>query len=211
MGDFNLNLFDSPSCQSVNAFLDLCMVRSIYPLIHSPTRVTDNTATLLDNIFTNNLENAFSGVILADVSDHFPIFSISDFQVRNKAHTFCKREINNENTERFITEISNICWTVESADANKAYNDFLNKFLHIYDSCFLVKEMTSKTNKNKQWFTKSLHKLCSKKHILYKKYLKNPTEYRHKKYKELRNTVTVEIKKAKILILKENLNMQLET
>mgnify|MGYP001081092251 CR=1 FL=1 len=38
---------------------------------------------------------------------------------------------------------------------------------------------------------------------IYKKYLKNPTEYRHKVYKKYRNIVNNELKKAKNLYLKQ--------
>ena len=50
----------------------------LFPLITLPTRITSYTATIIDNIFTNDLENySFSGLILSDISDHLPIFSMS--------------------------------------------------------------------------------------------------------------------------------------
>ena len=64
MGDFNLNLLKVTSCQRVNEFLDVCMFNNIYPLIHTATRVTNHSASLLDNILTNDLEEIFAGVIL---------------------------------------------------------------------------------------------------------------------------------------------------
>jgi hypothetical protein len=51
---------------------------SFSPLITLPTRLTSHSATLIDNIFTNNLEKyAFSGLILSDISDHLPVFAIA--------------------------------------------------------------------------------------------------------------------------------------
>ena len=50
------------------------------------------------------------------------------------------------------------------------------------------------------WFTKELHKMCNKKWFLYKKYLKNPSEYRHKVYKQYRNFVNNELKMLNICI-----------
>ena len=41
-----------------------------------------SSATLIDNIFTNNHDNlnySLSGILVADVSDHFPIFHINQF------------------------------------------------------------------------------------------------------------------------------------
>ena len=40
-----------------------------------PTRITDTTATLIDNIFTNNVDcQIASGLVMADISDHLPIY-----------------------------------------------------------------------------------------------------------------------------------------
>ena len=51
--------------------------RMFFPLITRPTRITSNTATLIDNIFTNNLNNlSVSGLMFCDISDHLPIFTM---------------------------------------------------------------------------------------------------------------------------------------
>ena len=48
------------------------------PLISRPTRITSNTATLIDNIFSNNLENhAFSNLFFTDISDHLRFFTVT--------------------------------------------------------------------------------------------------------------------------------------
>ena len=49
----------------------------MYPLINRPSRITEYSATLIDSIFTNNLiTDKLSGLIINDVSDHLPAFSI---------------------------------------------------------------------------------------------------------------------------------------
>ena len=46
------------------------------PHILQPTRVTENTATVIDNIFSNNIEDEiFSGNILLTFSEHFSQFT----------------------------------------------------------------------------------------------------------------------------------------
>ena len=55
---------------------------SLYPLISKPTRITNSSATLIDNIFTNNLEyNMVSGIFYADLSDHLPVFQITKLKL----------------------------------------------------------------------------------------------------------------------------------
>ena len=47
-----------------------------YPLISLPTRLTDKTATLIDNILTSNLEEGVeTGVVTVRISDHLPVFA----------------------------------------------------------------------------------------------------------------------------------------
>lgn len=59
------------------AFLDVMFSRSFVPLITRPTRLTSHTATLIDNIFTNNFDDiAKSGLLVTDISDQLPIFSL---------------------------------------------------------------------------------------------------------------------------------------
>ena len=78
MGDFNLNLMNYHSHQSTSEFLDIIYSNMFFPLITRLTRITSNTATLIDNIFTNNTDNQFySGLLFTDISDHLPMFSVN--------------------------------------------------------------------------------------------------------------------------------------
>ena len=49
----------------------------LYPLISRPTPLTSYSATLIDNIFTNNISALCdNGLIINDLSDHLPIFTL---------------------------------------------------------------------------------------------------------------------------------------
>ena len=79
-------------------------------LITKATRVTDKTETLIDNIFTNNLEkinDSINGIVFSDISDHLPIIHLfnTDIFVKNKntnedTVTY-KREYNENNINAF--------------------------------------------------------------------------------------------------------------
>ena len=74
-GDFNIDLLKHESHNSTKNFLDIMYSLGFYPLIDKPTRVTDSSATLIDNIFTNELcHNLTCGILFNDISDHLPIF-----------------------------------------------------------------------------------------------------------------------------------------
>jgi hypothetical protein len=77
MGDFNLNLMDHHCHSLTGEFLDGMYSNMFIPLITRPTRTTSHTATLIDNIFTNQLSHCpRSGLLFTDISDHLPVFSI---------------------------------------------------------------------------------------------------------------------------------------
>ena len=50
-GDFNIDLLKSDDCDYSNRFCEQLFTSSFYPLINRPTRITQHTATLIDNIF----------------------------------------------------------------------------------------------------------------------------------------------------------------
>ena len=84
------------------------------PLIVRPTRITANSATLIDNIFTNNLENlnnSLNGVLITDISDHFPIFHINRIcHVKELDVLMYKRIYNMNNKQAFMQELQEIDW-----------------------------------------------------------------------------------------------------
>ena len=64
MGDFNLNLLQYNYHVPTQEFIDSLFSHAFLPLISNPTRLTSYSATLIDNIFTNNLAHSvFSDVI----------------------------------------------------------------------------------------------------------------------------------------------------
>ena len=54
MGDYNLDLLKHDKHPLTENFLDVMYAHSFIPVINRPTRVTMNTFTLIDNIFTNH-------------------------------------------------------------------------------------------------------------------------------------------------------------
>ena len=51
MGDFNIDLMKCDSLNTSQEFIEILMSASFLPLISKPTRVANETATLIDNIF----------------------------------------------------------------------------------------------------------------------------------------------------------------
>ena len=77
MGDFNINLMkingESDNLQCYNTMCSYFFT----PLVLQPTRVTDKSKTLIDNIFSNSFEfTTLSGNITHSISDHLFQFVI---------------------------------------------------------------------------------------------------------------------------------------
>ena len=57
-------------------FIDTLFSHALIPLISNPPRLTCYSASLIDNIFTNNLSlNVLNGVVLNYLSHHLPVFA----------------------------------------------------------------------------------------------------------------------------------------
>ena len=77
-GDLNLDLLKHESHSLTAQFIELLFAFGF--LITKPTRITAHSGTFIDNIFMNNTTvSSKSGLIISDISDHLPIFSIICF------------------------------------------------------------------------------------------------------------------------------------
>ena len=77
-GDFNIDLLKNGEHVGTTKFIDAMYSIGLYPLIDKPSRITQYSASLIDNIFTNELTNQIiSGLLINDISDHLPIFYLT--------------------------------------------------------------------------------------------------------------------------------------
>ena len=178
--------------------LTLFTASGLYPLITKPTRITKDTATLIDNIFTNAIDKrTVNGILINDITDHFPIFSLCDYGVIKK-HTDmhkCVRDHTTDNLKYFVQDLGRENWgdITSATNVNKAYDTFLSAFIKKYEKhCPLRKINKIHVNKEKPWITVGIKNACHKKNYLYKQFLKNrcnETEQCYKKYKNKLTTI----------------------
>ncbi len=72
MGDFNIDLLNYGHHTLTDDFINLMFSSHFMPSILHPTRITDTSSTLIDNIFLNNVTDLdiISGNLLSMNSDH---------------------------------------------------------------------------------------------------------------------------------------------
>ena len=205
MGDFNVNLMNYQKNNLTGEFLDSMFSHLLIPMINRPTRITSHTATLIDNILTNNTkaDTLLNGLFLTDISDHLPIFSIwlenkTEFNDNENPAYFC-REKTEGNIEKFKDKITNYDWNEINSfdDPIKAYNAFADEFSRIFNECLPLKKKTRKNRIHKPWISPGILKSIKIKNKLYKQFMRNPDSSKEKAYKNHKNKLVGLIRTAK--------------
>ena len=178
MGDFNVNLLNFESHPATEQFLNSLGTNFFHPHILKPTRITNHSATLIDNIFFNSAEHlTASGNILYDTSDHLPNFLIVKklCSLPSKLKFF-KRDYTNFDQSQFIGDISAIDWTnilPNCSDVNDMFGLFYSNLNNIVDKLAPLKQLSKEQTKIscKPWITKGLRTSIRKKNKLYLKFM----------------------------------------
>ena len=179
MGDYNLDLIKHDLHPPTNEFINLMLSHSMLPSIDKPTRLTEFTHTLIDNIYTNVPHLEFtSNIIISDLSDHFPIFIFNQltryFKIDRKENV----QITNykpEFLDKFIQKLNQETWSIKfdskQDDPNYLYSKFFDTYSRIYSESFpKITRRSSNTIPRHPWLTTGLIRACTKKNKLFKKY-----------------------------------------
>ena len=164
MGDFNINITaDDNDCEALLTTLS-CI--GLHQIIETDTRITSTSASLIDHVYTNNVENiTCSGTILTDISDHLPISAlieqpgVPDELSSNSPNL--SRSYRNFDNEKFCQNLHSETWeSVYQADnVNIAYDNFIKTFTMICDKhAPLVERRKRSVKARKLWITPAINK-----------------------------------------------------
>jgi len=132
-GNFNINIAPDASNSSANTLKNMLLSNSVYPLLTIPTRVTDNSQTIIDNIFTNDANALLPGILQTDVSDHFAVFvfSLKHPKPRNAEATYLRRNKTKFDSKAFCQdlELKLVLNTQLKSVSLLNFNQLLAKFL----------------------------------------------------------------------------------
>ena len=168
-GDFNIDLLKHNNHKNTKVFLEMMYSYGMLPLINKPTRVTENSATLIDNIFTNNcFKSHYNAILCTDLSDHLPIVCTTELGLKKNNPKVYKhiRQMKDENISAFKKALEVCKWDqiLSCLDVNEAYTMFLSIFKNLYDTHFPIKKVSvSNSIDHKPWMSKSLINACKKK------------------------------------------------
>ena len=152
-----------------NDFIDQLYSYGLQPLITRPTRITRDTKTRIDNIFTTDLNShKQSGIIINDISGHLPMYVVTRYIHKETLNKTCikKRVINDVTKKALIKDLENCNWDeiLAEEDVNITYNKFVNMFTTLFNTNCPVNtsNITQGKRKNKRpdkpWMTTCLKK-----------------------------------------------------
>jgi len=110
-------------------FLNGLISHSFLPTICYPTRITETSATLIDNIFINDFFHKFdTAIIYSDMSDHLPMIIHFNLKLQ-KLHTtsdYMKRNYTEDSVRCFQnalqnTDFSSVCFLSSVSDPTELY------------------------------------------------------------------------------------------
>ena len=202
MGDYNINLLNHAAHAPTAAFLNMMYSNGFIPLITRTTRSTTRTKTLIDNILTNNmneLKDNMQGIMITDISDHYPIFCLNWRMIAKKVEKYIScQSMNRRNYEKFIslnTAFSwNDVWTKNYT--HYAFLYFHNNLQVMYDQAFPIKKIKKTYHTRKPWLTECLKISIKKKNKLYIVNKKHPAAQNEITYKINKNKLNKVLKAA---------------
>ena len=176
-------------------------------LIDKPTRITSTSATLLDQIVTNDICNHIkSGIGICVISDHLAVFSVIPVLCRRMDSVKAIGDMSHFDTEQFLEELCyemSIILKNKSSSGNELFRNFRNKLINIIlvDKNALFEKATRWELKlaSKPWLTKDLQKQIRFKKTLLKQLIKNQNEECYKHYQTYRIQLNRLIQQSKVL------------
>jgi len=205
LGDFNINLLKHESHEPTARFLDTLSSFNQLPLISLPSRITNTSSTLIDNIFSNKNQELYdSGLIYCCMSDHLPVFNISSLGKieQNKTPTTRKvREYSEENKANFRMLLDNIEWNglFHEDDPKTAFDIFENNIDECFENSFpfVEKKCTKQNTPREPWMTGAILNSRKTKNKLAAKKTKNPSIANIDNFKTFNKNYRAVIRNAK--------------
>ena len=211
LGDMNCDVMkiDKPLC--TKRLFEIMERFNFKQVISSPTRVTNDTATLIDLIWTNEPDRlGRADVIETALSDHYLVYCTVGKRHSSKEneHRYkLGRKMNKINTEKLREDISAVSWeeVEKTDDVVEAYDIFENAMLRVIDKHAPVRKTRIK-KKESPWISNNVLILIRQRNEQKKKAKQSGASQDWERYKHLRNKVTSCIRHDKKNYVSQTIN-----
>ena len=145
--DHNYDLLKSTEHKKTQQFLDTLLNQELFPTITRPTRITKQSATLIDNVFISlNLHKKFdSSILINDMSDHLPTLTLlRQTKIKNtNPLIFESRNLNDKKINQINQSLYKIDWTgkLKGENCNENYNIFTKILNEVIDGISPLKKI----------------------------------------------------------------------
>ena len=197
LGDFNINLLNYNSDTPTSNFVNFFFSKQFLPYIVHPSRVSDNSSTLIDNIFTNvSDQETISGNIITQITDHFPQFLIIKHAgIVYKNLTYYQHDFSRLNDDNLRNDFANLDLTYlddENSDVNAKFNRFLSDLDELSKTHAPLKKLSKRDVKfrNKPWINGKIQKMMHIRDRILRKRQKSNDQSLKDLYKKFRNRIT---------------------
>ena len=207
IGDFNINFKNKKLVSSSK--LDLLENKyGLKQVIHGFTRITDNTSTCIDLLFTDMSNIIKTGTINYNISDHLPIYLIKK-KIRNKVSKIdvVGRPYLRYDKGVFDGTLKNQDWTLfeTSIDPTELWNCFSKNVSEALDTLCPIKSLKVVDHKP-EWLTNDLLIKMRERDKAFRKARRTKCQADWTIARNLRNSLCMDIKTSKSNIIKGKLD-----
>lgn len=158
---------------SSKEYSNLIQLEGFSQLILEATRVTENSQSCIDHIFTNILTSCSMGSLAVEIAAHLPVFSLLyDPKFRLFPGYFKFRDFRGLESENFKLDLRRQSWDsiYKCNEVNECYTRFLHIFNKVSNIHAPLKKAKRKHKAYKPWITSGLKKSMQVRNKLYKKW-----------------------------------------
>ena len=201
LGDFNTNVACKSKSSLQISLSNFCNNFSLKQLITDYTRITINSKSIIDLIIVSDVSKVSqSGVIPIGISDHFLTYCTRK-SVKckfGKHNTVSVRSCKNYDPVKFKQKLNSVNWfdVVNCDDIESAWGNFKTLFMGVLDEVAPVKHVRVK-QRTQPWMESNILESIQLRDKSLHMYKKSNDYSLWVKYKQLRNKVQYDIKKAK--------------
>ena len=199
MGDFNINYNDSKSHKE---FKNVMKLNGFKRLITSATRITKESSTLIDLIFSNRPSSLPSvSVVSTSLSDHDLVACTRKNTQKYLPRTIKCRNYAKYDTKLLADDVRNIDWQPiydNNSDVNTAVIYLSKQLLQIFNTHAPVVEKRVK-GKSCEWLDETIKKEMNTRDQVLRRARRRNDETSWREYKQQRNKCTNKVKKQKHL------------
>jgi len=198
VGDLNVCLLKETG--SGREYLNLVSAYGFESKINSPTRIFNNSVSLLDHVLVRCSKrlNFECNVVELGITDHYAL-DVAMTGIRNANSSIKFSKVVDYKLLRRQLIVADWSSVYNTRDVNKCVENFYTTYNNCYENSCSLKTITSKNRRRCEWVTDNLVNLINRKNEMFKRYSSHRCNVNLRlEYKNISNLDVKQIRKAKL-------------